>query len=941
MADGGTATSATLQVVLKAIDQFTPVIQQARAELARFKTSAQQVVAAATRPYTQATQQATQATREYSQVLYVVDRYGAVTAKTLEGEVAPALDKVKDKTKDATDAAKKHRQQISELQRFYMMFKNILISMFIYFALRPLLFGMQQLITNYAEQEEALFRLSAVLKSTGFAARATATELVDLAEALQRQTIYSDEAIERVEAILLTFTKLKAPVLKDAVKAVLDMSAVLGTDLQTAAIRVGKALQDPIYGVTALRRVGVNLDDQTKELIRTLFKQGKVMEAQRVILDELETEFGGMANMLAATLPGAAKKFKNAFGDILERIGEAINRTTALNERLYLMARRMEILNKQAELSRQGWFATAESAALNMVVEGLETIAGLFAESEQACRDFGIEVSQSKNNVDEVIGGLVTGVHSINEWSARAREFYNIFDDIIPVVDTIRAKYKEQILILERAQTLGKITKEDKEKVLSIDTEIAAKEAELLKWAENTYDIGEKYLSEVGQKKLQYAVEEILAAREQLKMRAEHLKIQLGLLDIEEDRADIEEQLAENWQHVLSMIKGIQPHIKGMREEEVNLILAANQLAEAWKGIGMSTLDWYKYLSSIKGLNKKFIDDLLRMAQLYAQIEGKVEDFSQSMSELVQTSGTTFDQIAVGFGQAVYDMQETWYEFSYNLSRDLLNHIKQATGEFVDLLFQSFTAGSEAARGFRERIEGDYYAALGDISLLMDIINQHPAQFGDEWERQLMDLQNAFYSMYENPTERGIQNILYQIDSLYEKIAAKEGPLYETVREHLQNMRQRVQDFGAQWRTAIREASIDWGAFAKQVLLDLLKMVTEALLFRAIISTFGGPFGFLFGGGGLFPKGAEVFAIPGYFAQEGAYFRRRTTALVTVAEREPEFVLPESKLRRLIREEREGPPIQIVIHTHDPSTWIETWDRRAITVLNRKLERGI
>ena len=430
MANGGTATSATLQVVLKAIDQFTPVIQQARAELARFKTSAQQVVAAATRPYTQATQQATQATREYSQVLYVVDRYGAVTAKTLEGEVAPALDKVKDKTKDATDAAKKHRQQISELQRVYIMFKNILISMFIYFALRPLLFGMQQLITNYAEQEEALFRLSAVLKSTGFAARATATELVDLAEALQRQTIYSDEAIERVEAILLTFTKLKAPVLKDAVKAVLDMSAVLGTDLQTAAIRVGKALQDPIYGVTALRRVGVNLDDQTKELIRTLFKQGKVMEAQRVILDELETEFGGMANMLAATQPGAAKKFKNAFGDILERIGEAINRTTALNERLYLMARRMEILNKQAELSRQGWFATAESAALNMVVEGLETIAGLFAESEQACRDFGIEVSQSKNNVDEVIGGLVTGVHSINEWSARAREFYNIFDDI-------------------------------------------------------------------------------------------------------------------------------------------------------------------------------------------------------------------------------------------------------------------------------------------------------------------------------------------------------------------------------------------------------------------------------------------------------------------------------------------------------------------------------
>ena len=231
MANGGTATSATLQVVLKAIDQFTPVIQQARAELARFKATTQQVVTTATRPYTQATKQATQAVREQSQILYVVDRYGGIAAKTLKSEVAPAQEEVAKKTETATRAFKRHKEQISELQRFYTMFKNILISMFIYFALRPLIFGMQQLISNYAEQEEALFRLAAVLKSTGFAARATAKELVDFSEALQLQTIYSDEAIQRVEAILLTFTKLKAPVLKDATKAVLDMSAALGTDL--------------------------------------------------------------------------------------------------------------------------------------------------------------------------------------------------------------------------------------------------------------------------------------------------------------------------------------------------------------------------------------------------------------------------------------------------------------------------------------------------------------------------------------------------------------------------------------------------------------------------------------------------------------------------------------------------------------------------------------
>ena len=68
----------------------------------------------------------------------------------------------------------------------------------------------------------------------------------------------------------------------------------------------------------------------------------------------------------------------------------------------------------------------------------------------------------------------------------------------------------------------------------------------------------------------------------------------------------------------------------------------------------------------------------------------------------------------------------------------------------------------------------------------------------------------------------------------------------------------------------------------------------------------------------------------------------RPTILVgKIAEREPEFILPEGKLRRIIREEMANPAINIIIHTHDPSTWIETWDRRAITVLNRKLERGM
>ena len=89
--------------------------------------------------------------------------------------------------------------------------------------------------------------------------------------------------------------------------------------------------------------------------------------------------------------------------------------------------------------------------------------------------------------------------------------------------------------------------------------------------------------------------------------------------------------------------------------------------------------------------------------------------------------------------------------------------------------------------------------------------------------------------------------------------------------------------------------------------------------------------------GGGPAEGTPEFKPPGY--QAGAYFTQPTILVGRIAEREPEFILPEGKLRRIIREE--APSINIVVHTHDPSTWIEAWDRRAITVLNRKLERGV
>ena len=113
-----------------------------------------------------------------------------------------------------------------------------------------------KVIKATAEQEAVEAQLVAVLKSTQGAAGLAKEELLDMAGAMQQASIYSDETIVKSQSLLLTFTKIGRDVFPQAEQAILDVSTAMGQDLQQTTIQIGKALQDPILGITALRRVG-------------------------------------------------------------------------------------------------------------------------------------------------------------------------------------------------------------------------------------------------------------------------------------------------------------------------------------------------------------------------------------------------------------------------------------------------------------------------------------------------------------------------------------------------------------------------------------------------------------------------------------------------------------------------------------------------------------
>lgn len=174
------------------------------------------------------------------------------------------------------------------------------------------------------EVDKLAGQTAAVIKSTGGAAGVTAEQISTLADALERKTGVEAESIQRGQNLLLTFTNIRNAagegndIFNQTTKIMTDLGVAMGTDASSAAIQLGKALNDPTQGITALTRVGVSFTDAQKAQIKALQESGNIMGAQKIILAELSKEFGGSAEAVGKTFAGAMDRARNALGSISE-----------------------------------------------------------------------------------------------------------------------------------------------------------------------------------------------------------------------------------------------------------------------------------------------------------------------------------------------------------------------------------------------------------------------------------------------------------------------------------------------------------------------------------------------------------------------------------------------------------------------------------------------
>ena len=291
-----------------------------------------------------------------------------------------------------------------------------------------------------AKQDDAL---KSRIASTNAVANKSFQDLITQAEALADITLFDDDQVKRSQEVLLTFTNIRDEVFDETIPTLLDLSTTMKQDVSTSAVQVGKALNDPIKGITALSRIGVTFSEDQKKVIARLVETGDVAGAQRVILEELRREFGGSAQAAAAAGAGGYQQFVKRLGEIKETLGTGF---IGLLDRL--------------------------SPVINFVVEKFEKLAGAVT------RTFAVPVSEKLREQQREFNALIGVLQNVNAGEETRKR----------AIDELQSKYPEYIGNLD----LHKATEAQLNEVLKTGNNIFAQRIFLQSKDERLTDIARR-----------------------------------------------------------------------------------------------------------------------------------------------------------------------------------------------------------------------------------------------------------------------------------------------------------------------------------------------------------------------------------------------------------------------------------------------------------------
>ena len=181
-------------------------------------------------------------------------------------------------------------------------------------------------VKAFDTQQKAIAQVEAGLISTGQAAGFTSKELQKMASDLQAKTLFGDEDILlNATAQLLTFTNIAGEQFERTQVAAANLAQKsFRGDLKSASIALGKALNDPVANLGALGRAGIQFSDEQEAVIKSLIETNRLADAQTIILDELDKQFGGAAEAARLAGLGPFQALQMVLSDLSEEFGALI-----------------------------------------------------------------------------------------------------------------------------------------------------------------------------------------------------------------------------------------------------------------------------------------------------------------------------------------------------------------------------------------------------------------------------------------------------------------------------------------------------------------------------------------------------------------------------------------------------------------------------------------
>lgn len=234
--------------------------------------------------------------------------------------------------------------------------------------------------TRQAEKEQA--QLAAVLRTTANAAGFSRDRLNEMAEAMSAASMVSSGEINQAQTTLLAFTGIVGSEFTRSLQAAIDMAERTGMSVVSAAETVGRALDVPSKGLTALSRQGFRFTEEQKKLAEKLEDAGKTAEAQGIILQALEESYGGAAQAARDTFGGAITGLQNQLNSLLTGSdGSLDDAKSAVNELTDTLA---SPETKQAFADFVSWVTGATTALVKFAAASRNGWPGMIANLEGA-----------------------------------------------------------------------------------------------------------------------------------------------------------------------------------------------------------------------------------------------------------------------------------------------------------------------------------------------------------------------------------------------------------------------------------------------------------------------------------------------------------------------------------------------------------------------------